>query len=83
MCLQLWAGAVHFPDFWSNVTQRWWAKQLADFHQKMPFDGLWIDMNEASNFCTGDVCYDTGVFPVLFLLQRTESAWPLVKAPGG
>ena len=64
MCLQLWAGAVHFPDFWSNVTQRWWAKQLADFHQKMPFDGLWIDMNEASNFCTGDVCYDTGVFPV-------------------
>jgi hypothetical protein len=25
-------------------------------HKEMAFDGLWEDMNEASNFCDG-VCY--------------------------
>lgn len=29
---------------------------LTDFHNAVPFSGLWEDMNEASNFCTG-ACY--------------------------
>jgi alpha-glucosidase len=26
---------------------------VSDYHKKIPFDGIWIDMNEVSSFCTG------------------------------
>lgn len=58
--LQLWPGAVHFPDFSSNATLSWWTSQMQAFYNQLPFDGIWIDMNEPSNFCTGDVCTDLG-----------------------
>ena len=58
--LQLWAGSVHFPDFSSNATVSWWTSQMQTLYGQLPFDGIWIDMNEPSNFCTGDVCSDPG-----------------------
>ena len=30
------------------------------FHQTINYDGLWLDMDEVSNYCTGDVCQDPG-----------------------
>ena len=52
---------MHYPDFLNNSTQDWWRRQLAAFHDMAPWDGLWIDMNEASNFCTGEVRADLRV----------------------
>ncbi|CAI4224412.1 unnamed protein product [Auanema sp. JU1783] len=43
-----------FPDFLdpTNNTQNWWISEFVKFHDNLPFDGIWIDMNEPSNFDT-------------------------------
>jgi len=46
---------VYFPDFTLPRTHTWWTQMILDFHSELPFDGLWIDMNEPSNFVTGSL----------------------------
>ncbi|KAJ8001406.1 hypothetical protein DPEC_G00169180 [Dallia pectoralis] len=50
---KVWPGLTAFPDFSNPVTHEWWYENLQRFHDKVPFDGLWIDMNEPSNFLDG------------------------------
>ncbi|KAK6746809.1 hypothetical protein RB195_000206 [Necator americanus] len=42
------------PDFLdpNNKTQQWWTSECQLFHKTVAFDGMWIDMNEPSNFDT-------------------------------
>lgn len=49
----VWPGFTVFPDWRSNSTQSWWDEEFKIFHQKVSFDGIWLDMNEASSFCVG------------------------------
>lgn len=61
---QVWPGYTAFPDFFSANAQSWWTAQIQSFHNQLPFDGMWIDMNEPSNFCNGE-CTNTGSAPSL------------------
>ncbi|KFQ99838.1 Lysosomal alpha-glucosidase, partial [Nipponia nippon] len=50
---QVWPGLTAFADFSNPDTHQWWLENLQRFHAHVPFDGLWIDMNEPSNFMDG------------------------------
>lgn len=50
---KVWPGATAFPDFFKPETSDWWNAQLKGFHSKVEFDGVWLDMNEPSNFVDG------------------------------
>ncbi|KAK6059215.1 hypothetical protein COOONC_03154, partial [Cooperia oncophora] len=47
---------VAFPDFFdpTNATQNWWIQEFATYQQQVPYDGIWIDMNEPANFGTNE-----------------------------
>jgi len=46
---RVWPGDSAYPDYFDPKTITWWKKWMSKFQEILPFDGLWIDMNEASN----------------------------------
>ncbi|KAL7979401.1 hypothetical protein Chor_015425 [Crotalus horridus] len=49
----VWPGFSAYPDFTNPTTHQWWLENLKHLHTHIPFDGVWIDMNEPSNFIDG------------------------------
>uniref|UniRef100_A0A2K5D9Z9 alpha-glucosidase n=1 Tax=Aotus nancymaae TaxID=37293 RepID=A0A2K5D9Z9_AOTNA len=52
---EVWPGHTVFPDYTNPNCAVWWAKEFELFHNQVEFDGIWIDMNEVSNFVDGSV----------------------------
>ncbi|KAL1764830.1 maltase-glucoamylase FLJ16351, partial [Sigmodon hispidus] len=60
--VKLYRAYVAFPDFLRPSTAAWWKKEINELYsnprepqKSLKFDGLWIDMNEPSNFVDGSV----------------------------
>lgn len=51
----VWCGHAYFPDFFNPHINDYWHASF-DYlatNYGLNFDGIWIDMNEATNFCNG------------------------------
>ncbi|KAF2812253.1 alpha-glucosidase-like protein [Mytilinidion resinicola] len=54
-----WPGVVAYPDWFAPNTEKWWTDELGrafDPDTGVDIDGVWVDMNEASNFCPDVTC---------------------------
>ncbi|KAL2136854.1 hypothetical protein VTI74DRAFT_580 [Chaetomium olivicolor] len=54
-----WPGEVVWPDWFAPNTQDWWTSEIRSFYDPstgINVDGLWTDMNEASNMCPDMTC---------------------------
>ncbi|XP_051839078.1 sucrase-isomaltase, intestinal [Antechinus flavipes] len=50
---EVWPGLTVYPDFTNPNCTDWWVEECRIFHDTVPYDGLWIDMNEVSSFVKG------------------------------
>jgi len=53
----VWPGNSYYPDYTSSKTQAYWTEMFRYLYenQSVQYDGIWIDMNEPSNFVVGSV----------------------------
>eukprot|EP01103_Thecamoeba_quadrilineata_P002341 TRINITY_DN12310_c0_g1_i1.p1 TRINITY_DN12310_c0_g1~~TRINITY_DN12310_c0_g1_i1.p1 ORF type:complete len:899 (-),score=146.47 TRINITY_DN12310_c0_g1_i1:76-2772(-) len=58
---QVWPGLTAWTDFYHPNASSYWQAQISDFLSMVPVDGLWIDMNEISNFCSGECSSSTSL----------------------
>jgi alpha-glucosidase len=54
---QVWPGFTVFPDWFAPNAQQYWTEVFANWSALgVEYDGIWLDMNEASSFCDGSWC---------------------------
>ena len=73
---KVWAGYAAFPDWTKDSTTDWWLECIKDFYKELEFDGIWLDMNEAANFCNGTCIPEDTVPPGESVLGK------LIYSPG-
>lgn len=85
-----WPGAVVWPDWFAPNTQKWWTDEILtsfDADTGIDLDGIWVDMNEASNFCEDQNCnprqkaINDGIPPIPENAPRPNTGRPIPGFP--
>ena len=50
----VWPGYCYFPDFTHPNASNFWTDGLSNLSNLVPFDGIWLDMNEPGTFAKGE-----------------------------
>ncbi|XP_064100307.1 sucrase-isomaltase, intestinal-like isoform X2 [Macrobrachium nipponense] len=64
-----------FPDFLNPVAQEWWSNELDMFRKVLNYDGIWIDMNEVTNFGTNPFGVEGSNYPNKTDLQCPDNKY--------
>ena len=48
-----WPGYSLWTDWLSPAAQEFWTFELTNWYNDIQYDGIWIDLSEASSFCAG------------------------------
>jgi alpha-glucosidase (family GH31 glycosyl hydrolase) len=67
----VWANHTVFLDFFDEGAKDVWAAGINALYNLFPFDGLWLDMNEATGFCNGE-CPD-GLVPNISKSEQSNN----------
>ncbi|EOA94723.1 Lysosomal alpha-glucosidase, partial [Anas platyrhynchos] len=59
---KVWPGPTAFPDFTNPKTHEWWHDMLKDFHDQVPFDGMWIVSVFGGRLQAGTICASSQQF---------------------
>jgi alpha-glucosidase len=49
----LWPGFSAYVDHLTSQGQKFWQDEIVRFRKILAFDGFWLDVNDATSFCTG------------------------------
>ena len=53
---KVWPKETLFPDFFNPNIDSFWYEGLSDFYKIIPYDGIWLDMNEPTNLQENGKC---------------------------
>ncbi|EGG17368.1 hypothetical protein DFA_08363 [Cavenderia fasciculata] len=71
----VWPGSTIFPDFFHPNASQYWLEQFQAFREMVPFDGIWLDMNELANFCNACIPWlEEGIAEELEASQSESSS---------